>query len=336
MINDSTRQQSQQWLAELAVALRPWRLVLVSGNDLFAGVMVWTYPGPMLREASLADLRALLTPVEGTAGPSADGQGAPSDPGDLADSDDAPSAPLPIPQQILPIPSDPPGSVALERDLFLVLLCDDLPDGDLEQALALVCQRVPAERRRLVLLLADTSDRKRLRRLQEAGADGLCTLGSRGQGRIYTALHAIATGGSYVDPLFRQRLLESGAPSLVRVAGPEDLSPQERSLLREVCRGYNAPEIAARQGLAANSVRHYLSQTYQRIGVRDRAQAIGWSVVNGVMAVEELQTIYLTAERLPLAGEAKGAGHGSAAASPSSARKSHPGGSRLSRSRPRF
>ncbi len=358
MINESTRQQSQQWLAELAVALRPWRLVLVSGNDLFAGVMVWTYPGPMLREASLAELRALLTPVERAAGPGADGptadsQGAPGEPGDLGDPDDAPSAPLPIPQQILPIPSDPPGSVALERDLFLVLLCDDLPDGDLEQALALVCQRVPAERRRLVLLLADTSDRQRLRRLQEAGADGLCSLGSRGQGRIYTALHAIATGGSYVDPLFRHRLLESGAPSLVRVAGPEDLSAMERSLLREVCRGYNAPEIAARQGLAANSVRHYLSQTYQRIGVRDRAQAIGWSVVNGVMAVEELQTIYLTAERLPLAGEGKGAGHGSAGsgaaktanstsppsssspATPSSARKSHPGGSRLSRSRPR-
>lgn len=77
MINESTRQQSQQWLAELAVALRRWRVVLVSGNDLFAGVMLWTYPGPMLREASLADLRALLTPVEGAVGPSTDGQGAP-------------------------------------------------------------------------------------------------------------------------------------------------------------------------------------------------------------------------------------------------------------------
>ncbi|MFM7266290.1 MAG: LuxR C-terminal-related transcriptional regulator, partial [Cyanobium sp.] len=247
----------------------------------------------LLREASLADLRALLTPVEGTAGPgadgpTADGQGAPGELGD------APSAPRPIPQQILPLPSDPPGSVALERDLLLFLLCDDQQDGDLEQAVALVCERVPAERRRLVLLLADTSDRQRLRRLQKAGVDGLCALGSRGQGRIYTALHAIATGGSYVDPLFRQRLNESGGPSLVRVAGPEDLSAMERSLLREVCRGYNAPEIAARRGLAANSVRHYLSQTYQRIGVRDRAQAIGWSVVNGVMAVEELQAIYLT------------------------------------------
>ena len=34
------RQQARQWLEELAEALEPWRLVIVSGNDLFAGVMV--------------------------------------------------------------------------------------------------------------------------------------------------------------------------------------------------------------------------------------------------------------------------------------------------------
>ena len=54
------RQQAQQWLAELAAGLEPWRLVVVSGSDLFAGVMVWTYPGEMRRASSLAALRALL------------------------------------------------------------------------------------------------------------------------------------------------------------------------------------------------------------------------------------------------------------------------------------
>ncbi|MFM7265632.1 MAG: hypothetical protein ACKOZW_08620, partial [Cyanobium sp.] len=62
---------------------------------------------------------------------------------------------------------------------------------------------------------------------------------------------------------------------------------------------------------------------------------------------EELQAIYLTAERPPLAGEGKGAGRASGATgqakaasstspvSPASSRRSHPGGVRLSRSRPR-
>ena len=310
MINESTRQQSQQWLSELAADLEPWRLVLVSGNDLFAGVMVWTYPGEMLRASSLADLRALLTPVAPVPDPDPDPSGASCAPtgaptaAPAAAPAAAPKAPRPIPQRILPIPADPPGSVALESDSLIVLLCDDLEDGDVEQALALVSEQLPSERRRLLLVLADTSDRQRLRRHQEAGVDALCALGSRGQGRIYTALHAIATGGSYVDPLFRQRLSESDAGPL-RLVGPEDLSPQERSLLREVCRGYNGPEIAARLGLSVHSVRRCLSQTYQRIGVRDRAQAIGWSVVNGVMEVEELQAMYLAADRLPLAPEAR-------------------------------
>ena len=302
MISESTRQQSQQWLAELAADLEPWRLVLVSGNDLFAGVMVWTYPGEMLRASSLADLRALLTPVAPSSEPDPDPTGASCAPTGAPAA--APKAPRPIPQRILPIPADPPGSVALESDSLIVLLCDDLEDGDVEQALALVSEQLPSERRRLLLVLADTSDRQRLRRHQEAGVDALCALGSRGQGRIYTALHAIATGGSYVDPLFRQRLSESDAGPL-RLVGPEDLSSQERILLREVCRGYNGPEIAARLGLSVHSVRRCLSQTYQRIGVRDRAQAIGWSVVNGVMEVEELQAMYLAADRLPLAPEAR-------------------------------
>ena len=332
MINESTRQQSQQWLSELAADLEPWRLVLVSGNDLFAGVMVWTYPGEMLRASTLADLRALLTPVAPSPDPDPDPTGAPAGascaPTGAHTSAPAcaPKAPRPIPQRILPIPADPPGSVALESDSLIVLLCDDLEDGDVEQALALVSEQLPSERRRLLLVLADTSDRQRLRRHQEAGVDALCALGSRGQGRIYTALHAIATGGSYVDPLFRQRLSESDGAGPLRLVGPEDLSSQERTLLREVCRGYNGPEIAARLGLSVHSVRRCLSQTYQRIGVRDRAQAIGWSVVNGVMEVEELQAMYLAADRLPLAPEARSSSrskprkHSSAAATLSGSR----------------
>ena len=307
MINESTRQQSQEWLSELAADLEPWRLVLVSGNDLFAGVMVWTYPGEMLRASSLADLRALLTPVAPASDPDPDPTGAPAgaSAAPAAAPTAAPKAPRPIPQRILPIPADPPGSVALESDSLIVLLCDDLEDGDVEQALALISEQLPSERRRLLLVLADTSDRQRLRRHQEAGVDALCALGSRGQGRIYTALHAIATGGSYVDPLFRQRLSESDGAGPLRLVGPEDLSGQERSLLREVCRGYNGPEIATRLGLSVHSVRRCLSQTYQRIGVRDRAQAIGWCLSNGVMELSELQAVYLAADRLPLAPEAR-------------------------------
>ena len=283
------RQQAQQWLSELAASLEHWRLVVVSGSDLFAGVMVWTYPGEMRRASSLADLRGLLGGDPATTGPA------------LTATTGATSAPTagpcgprrPVPQQLLPVVSDPPGCLDPQADLLFFLLCDDLPDGELEHALALL-QPIAPERRRVLAVLGDNTDRQRLQRLQERGVDGLCTQGSCGQGRIYTAVDLIASGGTYLDPLFRQRLTQP--PRDGRVRSVNDLTIQERTLLRDVCRGYNSLEIAKRQGLAHNSVRRYLSQSYQRLGVRDRAQAIGWSVAHGLVSPAELRLIFAVEE----------------------------------------
>lgn len=41
-----------------------------------------------------------------------------------------------------------------------------------------------------------------------------------------------------------------------------------------------------------HSVRRHLSQAYQRIGVRDRAQAIGWCIAHGLVTATDLQRIY--------------------------------------------
>ena len=278
------RQQAQQWLAELAAGLEPWRLVVVSGSDLFAGVMVWTYPGEMRRASSLAALRALLGGAAATTGAT----GAPSAPTALPCG-----ARRPIPQQILPVSSDPPGCLDPQVDLLFFLLCDDLPDGEIEHALALL-QPIAPERRRVLAVLGDNTDRQRLQRLQEEGLDGLCTQGSCGQGRIYTAVDLIASGGTYLDPLFRQRLQQPPRDGRVRCVS--DLTAQERILLRDVCRGHNCLEIAKRQGLAPNSVRRYLSHTYQRLGVRDRAQSISWCVAHGLVSAADLRLIFAVEE----------------------------------------
>jgi DNA-binding NarL/FixJ family response regulator len=201
--------------------------------------------------------------------------------------------------------------------MLFFLLCDDLPDGELEQAVLLL-QDLPAERRRVLAVLADQSDQQRLQRLLELGLDGLCSQSSCGQGRIYTAVDAIASGGFYIEPQFRQRLLPtsgaeapdaapppepvppaSPAPAATPLA-PEDLSHHERELLRELCLGFNSQEIATHRGMTYQSVRRTLSLSYQRLGVRDRAQAIGWCVAHGLIPLEELQRHY--GGRGPLAG----------------------------------
>jgi DNA-binding NarL/FixJ family response regulator len=164
----------------------------------------------------------------------------------------------PVLQQIRPVSSDPPGCLDPWADLLFFLLCDDLPDGEIEHALALL-QPIAPKRRRVLAVLGDNTDRQRLQRLQEEGLDGLCTQGSCGHGRSYTAVDLIASGGTYLDPIFRQQLLQPPRDGRVRYVS--DLTAQERSLLRDVCRGYICLEIAKRQGLAPNSVCRYLSHT---------------------------------------------------------------------------
>ena len=284
---DTVREQGRQWLMNLAASLHGWQLVIVSGDDVFAGAMVWSFPGPMRRLASVAELRAWLNPAAAEAPPSPSPEAAPLDP----------TAPSPLPQQVLPVGSEASQPLNLQNDRLFFLLCDDLSDGEVEEALALLDRRVPLERRRLLCVLVDWSDRQRLLTHLAAGAQGLCTIGSEGQGRIYTALAVIASGGLYLDPLFLRRLHQGGpgerGETRARRIGPQELLQRERQLLREVCRGYSSPEIATRLGLACSSVRRYLSQTYQRIGVRDRTQAVGWCVANGLIRPEELQRVYL-------------------------------------------
>ncbi|MFO0016896.1 MAG: hypothetical protein ACK52U_10105 [Synechococcaceae cyanobacterium] len=156
--------------------------MVVSGDALFAGVMVCSYPVLMRRVASLTELRALLSP------------GAPRQPAAPPPSSMAltrpgagldPASLLPLPQQFLPITSDP--SVPLnpaEQRLFL-LLCDDLPDGVVEESLALleVCLLPPP--RRLLTVLPDLCERQRL---QATVLYGLCILSDCGKGRNNTAV----------------------------------------------------------------------------------------------------------------------------------------------------
>jgi hypothetical protein len=93
--------------------------------------MVWTYPGEMRRASSLADLRGLLSGEAATTAPAvAAPTGSPT--GGLTSAPTAgPCGPRrPIPQQLLPVVSDPPGCLDPQRDLLFFLLCDDLPDGE--------------------------------------------------------------------------------------------------------------------------------------------------------------------------------------------------------------
>jgi len=182
----------------------------------------------------------------------------------------------------LPIPAD--------TQLMLVA-SDDLPDGSALDLITPLRQRFPPERLRVVLVLEDRIDAHRLRAFSEAGVEGLCREGAVGNGLLLNTILFAARGGRMIDPAFAARLVNPVAAA--RAAGAFDaLTTRERDLLHLLCLGFNSSEIAAREGLRDDTVRRCLSEAYQKIGVRDRSQAVGWCLCHGLVRLQELEQVY--------------------------------------------
>lgn len=59
------------------------------------------------------------------------------------------------------------------------------------------------------------------------------------------------------------------------------LSARESDVLSLICRGHSNREIATELFVSVNSVKTYIRQIYQKIGVTRRAQAVGWGLEHG-------------------------------------------------------
>jgi DNA-binding NarL/FixJ family response regulator len=178
----------------------------------------------------------------------------------------------------LPIPAD---------TKLMLVASDDLPDGGVLDLITPMRERFPPEQLRVVLVLQDRIDAHRLRAFSEAGVEGLCREGAVGNGLLLNAILFAARGGRMIDPLFTARLVNPEAAA--RAAGAfEALSEREREMLRQLCLGFNSSEIAVRLRLRDDTVRRCLSDAYQKIGVRDRSQAVGWSLCHGLLRLQDL------------------------------------------------
>lgn len=78
--------------------------------------------------------------------------------------------------------------------------------------------------------------------------------------QLVDAIRVVAAGGSLPYRPLSQLTL--------------DLTEREQSVLRELREGKQNKEIAASLGLSPGTVRNYISTLFEKLGVRDRAQAI--------------------------------------------------------------
>jgi two-component system response regulator DegU len=119
-----------------------------------------------------------------------------------------------------------------------------------------------------------------------AGAKGYLLKNARSD-EVVRAVRLAAAGGSAIDPSLAPVLLREYHRMVTRT--PEDsqrdgaLTQRDLTLLRLLAAGYNNRQIAIELALAESTVKNNLSSLFQKIGVRDRTQAVLYAFGEGLV-----------------------------------------------------
>ena len=155
----------------------------------------------------------------------------------------------------------------LEKIEVDVLLCDPVGRAvQIEDYLGEITALTVAP----VLVFTWSSSPSSVRRSLATGAFGFVSKGASSE-TLAAAVEAVRRG-------------ETVAPSAglgtipVGLAG---LSTREAEVLDLICRGMSNLEIAEELYVSVNSVKTYVRQIYQKVGVARRAQAVAWGLANG-------------------------------------------------------
>lgn len=164
----------------------------------------------------------------------------------------------------------------------VVLMDISMPEMDGIQATEAIVRDYPNTH---VVVLTMYSDDEYAIHAIRAGAKGYLLKNTRSD-EVIQAIRLAAEGGSTIDPslgpvLMRefQRLLNSSASN-----SREQLTEREVQFLEHLARGHNNRQIANEMNLAESTVKNNLSALFNKIGVRDRTQAVLFAFSNGLVS----------------------------------------------------
>ncbi|MBN8870994.1 MAG: response regulator transcription factor [Solirubrobacterales bacterium] len=120
-----------------------------------------------------------------------------------------------------------------------------------------------------------------------AGASGFL-LKDVPRDELSAAIRTIARGDSLLAPAITRRLIEDfvrrPAPGGGRPAAFEELTDRELEVLTLIARGLSNAEIAGELFLSEATVKTHVTRVLQKLGVRDRVQAVIAAYENGLVA----------------------------------------------------
>ncbi len=133
------------------------------------------------------------------------------------------------------------------------------------------------ERGARVLIFSTFARDDEIQAALEGGAIGYLQK-TAGRGELLDALRRVAAGERYLAPSIATRLagLKLGPAITLR----------EREILSLIAKGRANKEIAATLGIAEDTVKRHISNTLQKLGVSDRAQATAEAIRRGIVRVE--------------------------------------------------
>lgn len=127
-----------------------------------------------------------------------------------------------------------------------------------------------------ILILTVVVDGDRMREAISKGARGYVLKGI-GSAEFLHAVRAVHGGDGYITPtlaacLFLQPARKADPTELASVA-PIRLSLREEQILAHITRGLSNKEIGLRLELSEKTVKHYVTNLFQKMQVRNRTQA---------------------------------------------------------------
>ena len=153
----------------------------------------------------------------------------------------------------------------------VVIMDVRLPDGSGVEACREIRQSRPDAR---VIMLTSYADDEAVFASILAGAAGYLLKQTRGQA-LAEAIEAVARGGSLLDPIVTQKVLER--VRTLGSGGTDDvlasLSEQEQKILLLIAEGKTNKEIAEEIFLSDKTVKNYVSSILSKLNLRRRSEA---------------------------------------------------------------
>ena len=137
-----------------------------------------------------------------------------------------------------------------------------------------------------VVLMADEEDASLLLAALDCGAAGFFTKDASPE-EFQDGIQAVMAGHYAIGKTLARQAIKRLAGAVPAAGGLYDrLSPSEREVLALVGQAQSTRAIAAGRGISEKTVRHHLAGIYRKLGVRNRSEAIIWSIRMGRAAAK--------------------------------------------------